>query len=663
VRWDGTVQAETERSALRIRLVAVALGVTIVLLGAGPSSLPAALILAAYAGVAVAVRFGGSRFPGRPVATAAIAIDALAVTLLVVVLPLSEPVWALYLAPIATAALRHGPAGVLGVAALSVIGYDLALVTKATATTATDLWPVQLLLAAGLIVAELTWVRRREDDDHRRLRRRDGALRDLAAATDLDALLDRLTRQLVDDGAAAAWIWRAEGGVIRTEHGRGAAPDPRANAVDDLSVPEGILMSLADDDEPLLLAASFPAGLRDRERQLAAARDLAADIRPLVHGAMVSEAAREASAGRASFDGQLAALVGETTEAGLLATGMIVANQIAGPAAIVRPADGALLAGDVAAAAATTLARGVNTPGIVQLLLERSWSDEPLREAAARSAAVAALGDGLVLVATSRRRLRPADLSLLTDLAELLGNGRRVLRDRKRAQDLADAQEATIAEQRQALQAKDEAVASALHELRTPLSSVDGYAQLMSRHLDSARRQISQLEHVLTDLQKPFEGRSTGGLDLQDVDLDREVREAVSRLRLTTKSKADLDTPGGPVIVRADPSRIAQVLDNLLGNAVKYSPPGGPIGVRLSGSDSEVLIAVTDSGDGLAAGDLERVFERGYRVARGSTAVAGQGLGLAISKMIVVAHGGRLWAASDGPGRGSTFTIALMRVP
>lgn len=663
MRWDGTVQAETERSALRIRLVAVTLGVTIILLGAGASSLPAALILAAYAAVAVAVRFGGPRFPGRPVASAAIAADALAVTLLVVVLPLSEPVWALYLAPIATAALRHGPAGVLGVAALSVLGYDLALATRASAMAATDLWPVQLLLAAGLIVAELTWVRRREDDDHRRLRRRDGALRDLAAATDLDMLLARLTRHLVDDGAAAAWIWRAEGDVIRTEHGRGTVSDRVANAADDFSVPDGILMALAADDEPLLLAASFPSGLRDRERQLAAARDLAADVRPLVTAAIANELARESSAGRASFDSQLAALVKETTEVGLLATGMVIATQIAGPAAIVRPADGIVLAGDLATEVATVLARGVSAPGIALLTLEPAWSDGPLREVAARSAAVAAMGDGLILVATSRRRLRPSDLGLLTDLAELLGSGCRAIRDRERARDIADTQEATIAEQRQALKAKDEAVAAALHELRTPLSSVDGYAQLMSRHLDSARRQIAQLEHVLTDLQKPFEGSSTGGLDLQEVDLGREAREAVNRLRLTTKAEVDLDAPAGPLIVRADPSRIAQVLDNLLGNAVKYSPAGGPISVRLSGSEVEVVVAVTDSGEGLAPSDLERVFERGYRAARGGTAVAGQGLGLAISKMIVVAHEGRIWAASDGPGQGSTFAVALKRVP
>ncbi|HEY8655677.1 MAG TPA: ATP-binding protein [Candidatus Limnocylindria bacterium] len=663
MRWDGAVHEETERSALRIRLVAIALGTTIVLLGGGPSALPAALILATYAAVAVAIRFASTRFPQRHIATFGIAVDAAAVTLLVVILPLSQPVWALYLAPIATAALRHGPAGVLGLAALSVLGYDLALATRSSTTYATDLWPVQLLLAAGLIVAELTWVRRREDDDRDRLRRRDAAIRDLSAAADLPRLLERLTRHIVDDGATAAWIWRAQGASVLTEHPRGAVPDRAATVPKDRSVPDGIVASLADGDEPLLLAATFIPDLRGRERQVALARDLAADVRPLVNAAIAGERAREAAAARAAFDEHLAGLIGESSEAGLLAGVIVLAARIAGPSAIVRYADGAVLVGDLAAGPATALARGVSAPGIARLALDPAWSDDPLNEAAARSAAVVAAGDGLVLVATCMRRLRASDLALLGDVADLLGERRQTIRERDRARSAAVAQEAVIGEQRQALRAKDEAVAAALHELRTPLSSVDGYAQLMSRHLDSARRQIAQLEHVLTDLQRPFEGSATGGLDLQDVDLVREAREAASRLRLTGRAEVALDAPAGPLTIRADPSRIAQVLDNLLGNAVKYSPEGAPVGVRIGASEDEVVLSVTDGGEGLAADDLEKIFERGYRVARSGPAVAGQGLGLAISKIIVAAHGGRIWATSEGPGQGSTFAVALKRAP
>ena len=662
MRWEGVVSVETERSAMRIRLVAVALGTTIVLLGAGTYSLPAALILAAYAVAAVTVRYAGTRFPDRPIASGAIALDAVAVTMLVIVLPLSEPVWALYLAPIATAALRHGPAGVLGVAAASVLGYDLALATRSSTTSATDLWPVQLLLAAGLIVAELTWVRRREDDDRARLRRRDTALRDLCAADDLGSLLDRLTRHFVEDGASAAWIWRGEGASVETEHLRGPAPH-RTLGREDFSVPGGILMSLADDDEPLLLAATFPPDLPARDRQVALARDLAADVRPLVDAAIARSVANEATAARAIFDMRLAALFAETTEAGLFAEAMVIAGRIAGPAAIVRYADGVVLAGDLPSEPAIVLIRGMPVPGIARLTLDPQWSDDALHQTAARSAATAAVGDGLVIVATSPRRLRAGELAVLSDVADLVGEARRTIRDRERARAAAEAQEASIGEQRQALKAKDEAVAAALHELRTPLSSVDGYAQLMSRHLDSARRQIAQLEHVLADLQRPFEGSATGGLDLQDIDLAKEAREAASRLRLTTAADVEIDTPDEPMTVRADPSRIGQVLDNLLGNAVKYSPAGEPITVRVRGSGDELVVTVTDQGEGLGPADLEKVFERGYRAARGGVAVSGQGLGLAISKMIVAAHGGRIWAESEGPGRGSTFAVALKRTP
>lgn len=661
MRWERAVGTEIARSALRIRLVAVALGTTIVLLDAGAASLPAALLLVAYGAVAVGVRFLGPRLPAAPIASAAIAFDALVVTALVVALPFGLPVWSLYLAPIATAALRYGPTGVLGMAALSVLGYGLALGSWSLSVLATDLWPVQLLLAAGLIVAELTWVRQREADDRDRLRRRDAALRELCAADDLGALLSRLTTEIVDDGASGAWTWRAEGAVMVAEHLRGTVPDRVAGGMADRSVPDGILISLSDHDEAVLLAASFPADPSSRARRMALARDLAADVRPLVNAAIARGLAREAAGARALFDAHLPDLIREDTDAGLLAAGVVTASLIAGPSAIVRHADGRVLVGDVPSGQASALVRGVNAPAIVRLAPEAAWSDDPLNELGARSAAIVALGDGLALVATSSRRLQQGDLALLIDLGALVARGCDVIREREHARVTAEAREATIAEQRQALRAKDEAVAAALHELRTPLSSVDGYAQLMSRHLDSARRQIAQLEHVLTDLQRPFEGAATGGLELQDIDLGQEAREAVNRLRVTTQADGSLDVPAEPMTVRADPSRIAQVLDNLLGNAVKYSPEGSLITVRLTGSENEVVISVTDSGEGLRPDDLEKVFERGYRATRSGTAVAGHGLGLAISKIIVGAHGGRIWAASDGPGCGSTFSVALPR--
>ena len=659
--WDQVMGTEVDRAALRVRLVAVALGTTIVLLGAGSGASPAALLLAAYAGVAVAVRFLGARWPALPIERIAIGLDALVVSALVVILPFDLPVWTLYLVPVATAALRLGPAGVLGIAALSVLGYDLALGMRGAAMLATDLWPVQLLLGAGLIAAELTRVRQREAEDRDRLRRRDIALRDLAGADDLGGLLARLTRHLVDDGASGAWIQRTDGDTVLIEHERGIVPEAAGRPGAAPPPSDAILVALAGEDEPLLLGATFRSERSDRERRVASARDLAADVRPLVSAALARADARADSRVRSAFDATLPDVVAASNEAALVAAAVLAAGRVAGPAAIVRYADGSVSGGDLETEAAVELARGIGGPAIVRRTPHPAWSDVPLRAVAARSAAVVPLGSGLGLVAASARRLRATELALLVDLGAIFAERRRSIRDHEDAVAVASAQDATIAEQRDALRLKDEAVAAALHELRTPLSSVDGYAQLMSRHLDSARRQIAQLEHVLMDLQRPFEGSPASGLDLQEVDLGREVREAVSRLRLTTGAEIDLRASAEPLPVRIDPSRFAQVLDNLFANAVKYSAPGSPIDVALDASESEIVIAVTDAGEGLRSEDVDRVFERGYRAPHGGVAVAGQGLGLAISKLIVVAHGGRIWATSDGPGRGSTFFVALRR--
>ena len=115
-----------------------------------------------------------------------------------------------------------------------------------------------------------------------------------------------------------------------------------------------------------------------------------------------------------------------------------------------------------------------------------------------------------------------------------------------------------------------------------------------------------------------------------------------------------------PVLVDVD--RIAEVLANLLANALRHTPKGGrvEIGSRLRGSEAEIW--VEDSGEGIAPEDLERVFERFYRVDRArSRASGGSGIGLTIARAIITAHGGRLWAESRGRGTGARFTVALPR--
>jgi two-component system sensor histidine kinase VicK len=142
------------------------------------------------------------------------------------------------------------------------------------------------------------------------------------------------------------------------------------------------------------------------------------------------------------------------------------------------------------------------------------------------------------------------------------------------------------------------------------------------------------------------------------VDAVSAAREAIARARVRG-AKIDIEAPAHPVRIAIGEARFAQLLDNLISNAMKYSPPGESILVTIAVADSRGKVTVTDHGLGIPAEHLARVFDRFYRVGGTSDAVAGQGLGLSICKEIVTAHGGRIWAESEGPGRGSTFSFTL----
>ena len=130
------------------------------------------------------------------------------------------------------------------------------------------------------------------------------------------------------------------------------------------------------------------------------------------------------------------------------------------------------------------------------------------------------------------------------------------------------------------------------------------------------------------------------------------MRKAV-RHRFTT------DVPAGLPAVEADPRRIRQLVDNLLTNAVKYSPEGTKVRIACLATDGAVQVSVKDQGRGIKQEDLEKIFDRFYRgEADASHTIGGAGLGLAICKTIVESHEGRIWAESE-PGNGSTFCFAL----
>jgi two-component system phosphate regulon sensor histidine kinase PhoR len=110
--------------------------------------------------------------------------------------------------------------------------------------------------------------------------------------------------------------------------------------------------------------------------------------------------------------------------------------------------------------------------------------------------------------------------------------------------------------------------------------------------------------------------------------------------------------------VRVDRDRVGQVLDNIVHNAIKYTPPGGRITLSARHEGRTVAFVVDDTGAGITEEDLPRLFERFYKADK-ARATGGTGLGLAIAKHLVQAHGGRIWAESPGPGHGATFTFTL----
>ncbi|MGZ4443720.1 MAG: sensor histidine kinase [Nocardioidaceae bacterium] len=227
-----------------------------------------------------------------------------------------------------------------------------------------------------------------------------------------------------------------------------------------------------------------------------------------------------------------------------------------------------------------------------------------------------------------------------------------------------------------ALRVKDDFVASVSHELRTPLTSIMGYLDLAREHpelptevahyLSVAGRNADRLSLLVSDLLAvaQVEGAAMRLLPAP-TDLGAVVHRCLDDVtsRAIAAGVTVTETIGPLPRVVADAGRIAQVVDNLLSNAVKYTPPGGRVRVVLQRDGADVLLEVSDTGIGLSADDREGLFTKFFR-ARNATerAIPGIGLGLAISKAIIDAHGGRIEVDSE-EGAGTTVRVALPFVP
>ncbi len=215
-------------------------------------------------------------------------------------------------------------------------------------------------------------------------------------------------------------------------------------------------------------------------------------------------------------------------------------------------------------------------------------------------------------------------------------------------------------------------ISEVAHELRTPLTTVEGYVEGMldgvfepnEEMLGAATRELRRIRRLANDLSLLSKTEEAAyPLNLTDFDIGGLVEEVVARLRPQFEAGTiELEVTTSPgLVVRADSDRITQVLTNILGNALAYTPAGGSVRVRATTRGERVVVDVADSGRGLTDEQKEAVFDRFYRA--DSAAPGGTGIGLTIARSIARRHGGEVTADSPGMGRGATFTLALPALP
>jgi len=224
---------------------------------------------------------------------------------------------------------------------------------------------------------------------------------------------------------------------------------------------------------------------------------------------------------------------------------------------------------------------------------------------------------------------------------------------------------------------KSEFVAVVSHEVRTPLTSIKGSLELLGDErfhvlpppqkelLSICQANTERLINLINDILDFSKLESSKlSLNFESVEVGRIVPEAVDHIKNLAGMKGitiDIHMEGTAGVIEADPMRVAQVITNLLGNAIKFSPENGKIEIWARGSEDEVSVAIKDYGKGISQRDLSRLFQRFAQLDSSTTRKAGgTGLGLVISKGIVEQHGGKIWVESV-LGKGSTFSFSIPR--
>ena len=324
----------------------------------------------------------------------------------------------------------------------------------------------------------------------------------------------------------------------------------------------------------------------------------------------------------------------------------------------------------------TALMRELFAPTTSPSMMDTLFGDfrQALTEAVFMAAAVALLAAIIVSYFVSRRILDPIR-EMMSASREMVA-GRYSRRVRVSSADELGALASNFNTMAETLERTEERrqqlIADVAHELRTPLATIKSYMEGLTDEVlpadpttyELVSQEANRLARLVQDLQdlSRAEARQLD-LNFKLVEVPALVKAAVSRLEPQYQAKGVLletsladRLPG--VLVDAD--RIIQVLLNLLGNALQYTPAGGLVRVEAVRNGEAVQLSVSDTGIGISAEHLPHVFERFYRVDKSrSRAGGGSGLGLTIARHIVEAHGGRIWVESAGAGHGSQFSFTL----
>jgi two-component system phosphate regulon sensor histidine kinase PhoR len=219
---------------------------------------------------------------------------------------------------------------------------------------------------------------------------------------------------------------------------------------------------------------------------------------------------------------------------------------------------------------------------------------------------------------------------------------------------------------------KSEFVSTVSHDLRSPLTTIKGFVQLLPKAGPLTPQQkefsakilkgVENITELIGDLLDIGKIEAGVGLEMNVCRLDAIINKIVENLRSQAEAKRqhlEVDLPLQLHPVLGNDLRLGQVVANLVGNAIKYTPDGGLISVRASNNNGQIVVSVQDTGFGIPPADQPYIFDKFYRVQCEETeGISGTGLGLAIVKSVIERHKGRVWVESE-PGVGSTFTFIL----